>query len=384
MNKSLITLLILIPLLAGLSVLIGIATKVVKSPTSVWEANWQPIEMSYYPFPVSIASDSSGNIYVTGTEAGPRHSIFNNPIQNGYYLNQFTGNGEFVASRLLNIGNPVLLEDNGFIYIAGKTDDKLLVQKLRSFKDTEWTATLPLDNNFYVDDINSFGGFIYVHLLQIHHNSSIVVIDSEGNINSHLAYPDINILLFDINGNGDIYFTGSASNVAEESGCSGWAIGTITDDTISMLKYDDRFCGTHLLIDSDGNIIISNFDSIIKLNVNLDVLWEVRLGDLPYNAHALDVTLDDNSNIIACGSFGEAMNVITVNDTSAIVGPGRRDCFLIVIDSNGELVFETSWGTSSNDDYCMAVDIGQDSSIYAFSLFNNKSCLLKFIIPYGE
>jgi uncharacterized delta-60 repeat protein len=119
--------------------------------------------------------------------------------------------------------------------------------------------------------------------------------------------------------------------------------------------------GTNIITDSDGNVYIAgNADNssfgqeviIIKYNNSLDTLWSVHINgnDNAYNEFAIDIALDDTSNVYALCRLQ--------ND------PGFTDFAVVKINSSGQVIWREEFDQDGGQDIPEDMVMDDEGNIY--------------------
>ncbi len=135
--------------------------------------------------------------------------------------------------------------------------------------------------------------------------------------------------------------------------------------------------GYAIALDSSGNIYITGYAfsntktiPILKFDPNGNLLWQKVWGALSNSENGYGIAVDSSGNVYVTGS-------------AYVYGGGSLDLILLKLDSNGNLLWQRSWGgTSSDEGYGVAVD--SSGSVYvtgytgSFGFTGFAAILLKF------
>ncbi|MHA1270172.1 MAG: SBBP repeat-containing protein [Candidatus Helarchaeota archaeon] len=107
---------------------------------------------------------------------------------------------------------------------------------------------------------------------------------------------------------------------------------------------------------------------IVKYNASGDIIWNKTWGGTNDDS-GYDVTIDNNDNVIFIGS-------------TESFGAGMEDAFIAKYDPQGMLLWNTTYGTSINDDGC---DVIADSlgNLYLSGRTNSTGNWNAFLVKYG-
>jgi len=138
------------------------------------------------------------------------------------------------------------------------------------------------------------------------------------------------------------------------------------------------FAANNIAIDSQGNICIAGiFSGSLDWTVGAVSFQKHAVGMAdacvfildrdgriqnvlnwggPGNDRANGVAIDADGRIHVVGCFKDTMTLNTVNGLIELSSNGKDDCFYIVLDSGGHILFAASWGGAS-EDLCSRVAI---------------------------
>ncbi|GAN33996.1 MAG: hypothetical protein DYG83_13515 [Candidatus Brocadia sp. AMX2] len=291
--------------------------------TYLGESQWDSVH--------SIAIDSDGNIYVTGSTAS-----LNFPITLGVYDTSFNGTGDVFISKLnwnltsilastflggsrSDSASSITIDSSGDIYVAGYT----------------WSSDFPTTPGTYDSSYNNSGYYdIFVSKLKGDLSSLLASTYLGGS-----AYNYGNAIAIDPSGN--VYVTG----------------GTLSSDfPISTDAYDTSF-------DGGSDIFISKFNSGLTT-----LLASTYLGGSS-NESAYSMTIDLDGNIYVAGDTqsSDFPTSTTAYDTSF---NGSNDVFIAKLSRDlTRLLASTYLGSSSGDTaHSITMTSGKSNNVYVTGL----------------
>lgn len=248
---------------------------------------------------VDIDGDASGNIYVTG-----------------------------MFSRNINFGNGVSLN-------AGTSDDDVFIAKFDANGTCLW-AKMGIGNaTDYGNEIN------------LSPDNKVLTI---GFANKGIAFDNITfsnptnygMFVSKHNSNGVLEWLKLFSSTGEVSGRG------ISSDANGNALITGTFKGTLTLGTTSLTATSTNGDVFIaKLDVNGNTLWAKKFGQIGEN-YARGIDSDSEGNIYVSGVYDTqiALGAVTLNSN------GQRDIFIAKFDSNGDVIWAKTIGSTGNDEGC--------------------------------
>jgi len=276
----------------------------------------------------SVTTDSSGNIYVTGSTRGGLDGNIHSG-NDDIFLVKYNSSGTKQWTKQLGTssgdwGNGVTTDSSGNIYMTGSTEGGLdgnthfgkwdiFLVKYNSSGTKQWTnqlGTSSYDRGSGVTTDSS--GNIYV--------TGYTKGGLDGNTNS--SGSDIFLVKFN------------------SSGTKQWTkqLGTSSDDR-----------GNGVTTDSSGNIYVTGYTDrsgneniiLVKYNSSGTNLWTKQLGTSS-DDWGNGVTTDSSGNIYVTG--------YTEDELDGNIHSGNDDIFLVKYNSSGTKQWTKQLGTSSNDE----------------------------------
>ena len=355
---------------------------------------------------MGIASDSNGNIYVSG-----RISKNN---ENYGVLIKYDVNGSILWTQKVNYGN-CYVDNKENIYVAGtivdestnshpnpvdfhltKLDDdgKKIWSKTWGTEEDDRCSGISIDNlgNVYVVGYTrgSFDGNLNNGACDI----SLSKIDEDGNIlwtKMWGSYKDDFGIGVTIDKLGNIYVVGYTE------GSYHGQINNNRDTDFCLTKCDNDGnllwtkiwgknwdVGNCVAVDNSNNVYVAgtthkinkrnNSDDVdlylIKMNENGDRQWEKTWGSKK-DDYAQGICIDSSNNIYVAGGTADSF------DGQKNCG-GRRDLCITKFDVNGNEQVTRIWGTTLGD-YGTGVCVDKDGNIFVTGFINDGFlCLTKF------
>ena len=339
----------------------------------------------------SVAVDASGNIYIGGTFNSPTLTFGNITLTNSnssntiydLFLAKYDNNGNVLWAKnavgTLNDGiNSVKIDATGNILVAGYTGSLSLgfgnfalagaagtthffLVKYDSNGNAIWgrnagstystaATSIAVDNLGNTFITGYFGGYI-LQFTDALDNLMLSISDPNG---SNL-YEDIFIAKYDTDG-GLLWakveggtMSDKANSISVDKLGNPYITGTFDSPTLSF--------GSTSLTNVDGsgnnNIFITKYDAIGN------VIWAKSAGGTGIEI-ANAITIDDSVNIYIAGQFKSP--TLSFGSTT-LTNAGLNDIFLAKYDSNGNVAWAKSMG-STNDDIANSVTVDTSANIY--------------------
>ncbi|NTW31381.1 MAG: T9SS type A sorting domain-containing protein [Bacteroidetes bacterium] len=311
---------------------------------------------------LSLSSDASGNILLTGQYGGDS-IIFDNIT----LTNTDNSSCDIFIVKYNKFGNVLWAKSAGSDYIDESAD-----------------ITTDSENNIYITGSFSGDSITFDNDILINSGQSadffITKYDSSGNViwtKKALGnnMDNGNGITTDYNGN--IYITGNffSSNIVFDSfslSNSGFSdICIVKYNTFGNVLWAKKYgssnfdYGANIITDTYGNIYTTGifespfiiFDSITLTNLGLwdiyllkcdstgNVLWAKSFGGID-NEHCLDITNDNLGNIFLTGWYDSPYLTI---DNTILYNAGERDIFIVKFDTYGNVLLAKSFGGSGSD-----------------------------------
>ncbi len=339
-------------------------------PSWTWAKNAQGIS---YDGAASIATDSDGNVYVTGYFYGASITFGsytlnnNNPNKSDFFLVKYDPSGAVLWARS-----------------AGDTDE-----------DGGYSVTVDASDNVYVTGY-FFSGFIAFDSFTLFNLGSydmfIVKYDSLGSVLWAQSAGDIgddygrSVITDDFD---NVYVTGSFQSPNLNFGASSLINSDVSGVTrdLYIVKYDSAGTfqwaisagGTNeeysraLAMDPSGNICLAgNFNSpllvigsdtlvnagfydmfLLKINQNGNFIWALSGGGNGID-YGNSIAIDILGNVFVSGGFASQVNYF---GPATLLNSGNFNMYLVKYNSSGNYVWaRKSGGTGSDDGYDVATD----------------------------
>ena len=343
----------------------------------------------------SIAVDSSGNIYTTGsfystTDFDPGAGIANliSAGERDIFISKLDSNGNFIwAKRLggtsIDIGKGITVDSSGNVYTTGQFLDTV------DFDPGAGIANLVSAGNadIFVSKLDSNGDFVWAKSMGKagwEYGNSIAV-DTSGNVHTTGTFEgtvDFNpsagtanltsagftdIFVSKLDSNGDFVWAKSMGDTNEDTGFS------IAVDASGNVYTTGEFIGIVDFDPSAGTVNLTSaglYDIFVsKLNSNGDFVWAKSMGGTS-NEIGHGLAVDTSGNVYTTGYFAGTADfdpgVITVNLNNA----GDRDIFISKLDSNGSFVWAKSMGGTGLDQ-SNGISIDTSGNVYTTGRFRN-------------
>ena len=307
-------------------------------------------------FVISIATDNTGDLYLTGLTEGNLGGERIGPVADAW-IAKYDSDGNQQWVQKINgtkgrptAGNSVDIDADGNIYLSGVTD---------SFNPEG--AVLPISTDFWVAKYDSNGSQLWFQKLGLLEDGSEFdenysnAVDLDGNVYStgfttgNLASP--NAGLYDVwltkhNTNGQLEWIRQFGTEDYE-----WAWGVDTDSK------GDIYLGGYTL-GNLGGINAGSYDAwIAKYDNQGNQLWTQQFGT-PGDDEVFSLKIDSNDNIFLAGY---------TDDSLGAINSGSYDAWVAKYDSNGNQAWIQQFGTPQID---QAYDITADNagSLYVTGL----------------
>jgi len=311
---------------------IDVVKKENESVTKQWT---KQLGTSSYDSGEGVTTDSSGNIYLTGSTEGGLDGNTNSG-KDDIFLVKYNSSGTKKWTRQLgsfsyDVGKGVSTDSSGNIYLTGTTygdldgntnsgEYDIFLIKYNSSGSKQWTKQLGTSSNDLGMDVTTdSSGNIYV--------TGYTGGGLDGNTNSG----SYDIILVKYNSSGTKQWTKQLGTSSED-----WGYGVTTD--LSGNIYLTGGTGGEL----DGNTNSTGEEDIflIKFNSSGTKQWTKELVTSS-NDSGYGVTTDSSGNIYLTGDTGGGLDGNT--------NSGNKDIFLIKYSSSGTKQWTKQLGTSSND-----------------------------------
>ncbi len=120
----------------------------------------------------------------------------------------------------------------------------------------------------------------------------------------------------------------------------------------------------------------SNGSYIAKYNKNGNIIYARTIDGQNSNCISNDLAIDDSLNLYVLGTFSDSIQINLGNSQFPIYlkTKGKRDIFLLKIDSSGNTVWGKSWGGTEND-FGGKIKLDKSGNIFFISSFNDRILL---------
>jgi hypothetical protein len=298
-------------------------------------------------FVTSIATDNTGDVYLTGLTAGDLGGERIGPVSDAWIAKYDSSGNQQWVQKIDGItarptsGSSLDIDADGNVYLSGVTD---------SFNPEE--AELPISTDIWVAKYDSNGSQLWFQKLGILEDGSEFeesysnAVDQDGNVystgftTSNLASP--NAGLYDVwltkhDTNGQLEWIRQFGTEDYE-----WAWGVDTD------SQGDIYLGGYTLGNLGGTNAGSYDAWIAKYDNQGNQLWTQQFGT-PGDDEVFSLKIDSNDNIFLAGY---------TDDSLGAINSGSYDAWVAKFDSNGEQAWIQQFGTPQLE---QAYDIAFDN-----------------------
>ena len=237
-----------------------------------------------------------------------------------------------------------------------------------------------IEHSIFVQKLDSNGDFIWAYSYNEGERGSeaySATIDSQGNvifvgseINNTIGNAAVfyNIIIYKIDPTGNIIFRN------ETSGGNGASNRAWTVDTDSQ---DNIFVGGYFATPTEFGTTSNNFNLIsngsfdiffCKLNPNGNYLWVKNIGG-PGADICWDINIDDSDNVYIGGNFTETVDFNPETNTNTITSNGESDGYICKFSNDGNLIWNTSYGSPEYDNV-QAIDIDNNGNAIIAGAFS--------------
>src|SRR5690554_6880835 len=349
----------------------------------------------------SMATDSSGNIYMTGeftgtvafgditltsTSVGSSDAfvVKINPSGTVLWAEKFGGAGQ-------DFGKAITVDDSGNVYTTG------LFSGIATFGSFTLTGE-PTSQDIFVVKQNASGQVLWAEKFfgsfsggTPQFQSTSIAVDSQGNLYTTGYFSDGY-------GSGTATFGNiTLTFITETTGNVGADIFVVKQDSSGQVLWAKNFgannsssagiIGNHITIDASDNIYITGYFSgtadfegttlthlsgtgtvfILKMNVSGEVLWAEHFGEegAGFFSRGFGITIDTTGNIYVTGDFRGEMSVGT--DTITSIG-NYNNMFLLKTDSSGTGLWAKGFGYEIESRDVATDDLG---NVYVTGYFSD-------------
>ncbi len=368
-----------------LLILLLISSELVFSQTYEWTRTTGSNSLDWLTF---MGSDTNGNTYSTGIFNGtvdfdPGTEVFNlsevgdpNGTSPNFdmFLQKYDQNGNFIwAISMGGIENDdarsLAVNKNGDVIVTGRIQnesndgDDIYINKYDSlgnliFSKTYGNNSLNAGKSIVTDSMDNIyilGGF-----------RNTMDFDASTNVFNLTSSGDEDVFIQKLDTDGNFIWTKSFGGTNGDVGRS------LNIDTNGNLYIYGGFSGTS---DFDPGSGVSNltaqgsFDAfIVKLNNNGELIWNKRIR-AGVSDERQSITIDLNENIYITGSFESTIDFDPNSTVQSFTSNGEEDIFLLKLNSNGDFVWNKSFGGPDRD-FGRSLTVDPLGDIYLSSIFN--------------
>jgi hypothetical protein len=331
---------------------------------------------SYSPFPgsggdnqgVSIATDPSGNVYVSGFfcwtldfDPGPGTYTLATGGDFDYFIAKLDGNGNFVWADRFDIpgtylftGAPVIAVDaSGNLYGTG------LFSGTMDFDPGPGVYNLTPAGNVgtFLVKLSTSGAFVWAQQYSAAWPAGIgkgIDVDAQGNI-----YTAAGARVSKLSNNGTIIWSRDLFGEEVKADASGNVyLAGLLSGTMDL----DPGPGTYTLT-SNGNMDVQ----VVKLDANGNFLWGKGFGGADRD-RCLDIALDNTSSVYLTGDFMNTVDFDPGPDTCNSTAFGM-DAYIVRLDANGNFGGAAFFVGSTGEDFGTGIDCSANGGVYSTGYF---------------
>ncbi|MFL5763867.1 MAG: SBBP repeat-containing protein [Bacteroidia bacterium] len=346
----------------------------------------------------AIATDPSGNVYVTGAFVGtadfdPGTGTFNltsgstygdmyivklDPSGNLSWAKQFGGSGG-IAGYSIAVGS------SGEVYGTGSFTDTVDFDPGAAVFNMISTGSYDI----FVCKIDAAGNFIWAKQMggttgTEDNVSNAIALDAAGNVYTTGAYEDVT----DFDPGPGFYpldTTGFFVSKLDAAGNFIWAKNIVSQNVL----------GNAMTVDANNDLIIAgsfsysaDFDTgpgsfvqdagatkdafILKMSAAGNFIWMKELGSPTGGDYAYSVRTDALGNIYSAGSFQDVADMDPGAATFDLTTNGMDDIFISKLDASGNFICASAVG-GTDVDYAYGLTLDQSSNIYITGAFMNAA-----------
>jgi hypothetical protein len=339
-----------------------------------------------------IASDNSGNVYITGRFGGtvdfdPNAGTFNlTATGTDAFVLKLNTNGDLVwAAQLSGGGNEygrgIAVDGSANVYVTGQFDntvdfdpgagtfnltsagnDDIFINKLDASGNFVWAKRMGSTGADRGYDIAYDGGTglystgIFMNTVDFDPNTGTTDVTSNGGT-------DIFIQKLDVNGN--FQWAGHMGSTGNDYGHS------ITTDGSGNVVSTGYFQGTADFDPGAGtNNIVSNGSTelfVQKLDANGTPVWAHGIGGTSAEV-GNSISTDASGNVYTTGFFYSSVDFDPGASTTTLTSQGLADAFVLKLDGNGDFSWAAQFGGAGYNEG-RSVNIGTDGAVYSAGQF---------------
>lgn len=289
-----------------------------------------------------VATDSFGNVYITGNTGGALAGIYQGKAD--AFIAKYNSSGTLewkqqLGTSLDDVSRGVAVDSNGNVYISGSTDGAL-------------AGTKQGESDVWLAKYNSSGTLEWKQQLGSSRGDISRGVATDSNDNIYISGETTGALAGVHQGASDAWVAKYNS-----SGTRLWdrQLGTSKDDTSEGVA-TDRFGNVYISGETNG--ALAGTDAwVAKYNSSGALVWKQQLGLFGDIVHSRSVATDSNSNVYISGTTtgalagffrGQTAFVAKYNSTGTLVwkqqlgGPGTDNPYGVATDSNGNVYISGS------------------------------------------
>ena len=280
----------------------------------------------------SIAVDSSGNVYTTGSyndtadfDPGAGTSNLNGNNMDDVFVSKLNSVGNFVWAKRFagissDVGYSIAVDSSGNVYTTGNFF--FTVDFDPGAGSTELTSAG--NSDVFVSKLDSSGNFIWAK--------------SFGGSSSHVGFS------IAVDGSGNVYTTGFF---------------------VSTADFDPGAGTTNLTSIGNADVFVSKLDSAGNL------VWAKSFGGTSADI-GRSIKVDSSGNVYTTGSFNGTVDFDPGAGSTNLASAGSTDVFVSKLDSAGDLVWAKSFGGSS-EDYGRSIAVDSSGNVYTTGSYNDTA-----------
>ncbi|MCB5253413.1 MAG: SBBP repeat-containing protein [Candidatus Cloacimonadaceae bacterium] len=332
-----------------------------------------------YDYGQSIATDSNGNSYVTGSFEGT--AVFGSTTlassgQSDIFVAKMDSNGNWLWAKKAggssyDYGYGIAVDSSGNSYVTGNFSDSAV------FGST--TLTSSGDYDIFVAKIDSNGIWLWAQKAggSNYDYGYGIAVDSSGNsyvTGSFQSTATFGSTTINSSGNTDIFVAKIDSNGnwlwAQKAGGSNYDYGYgIAVDSSGNSYVTGKFFGTATF--GSTTLTSSGYEDIFvaKIDSNGNCLWAQKAGGRSSD-YGYGIAVDSSGNSYVTGSFLYTAHFGTTTLTSSSSGYG--DIFVAKMDSSGNWLWAQKAGGSSSD-YGYGITVDSSGNSYVTGYFQSTA-----------
>lgn len=346
----------------------------------------------------SIATDASGNVYITGTfrftaDFDPGTDTFELTTAGGsdVFVQKLNAAGDFVWA--VNMGGTnfetvrsVFVDNAGFVYVTGSFSGSADFNPSPLPGDTFNLNSVGIDDIFVVK-LTQAGAFVWAKSMggSSTDEGFAIAADGTGNVyvggrfqgtaNFSTTSGTTNLIA---NGGGDDFFICQLNSI----GALQWAHGTggtgndyclnITLDNSNNVIATGYYSSPSIDFDPNAANITLNHGGasdifVLKYDAAGNFLWSRGFGSAGYDI-GYDVVTDASGNVYTTGRFEGTVDFDPGNSTFDLTSAGQQDVYILKLDVSGNFSWAKSLGSGSPE-WGQSVDIDGVGGLYFTGFF---------------